>query len=185
MYGCLAFENYLLGFHHFIELGGAHYEFSCTIDNCISYNNGTGGGGFNFGVQYTAKDTIRNCVNFDDAAYINSSVEDSYNRWNLGITVTAGDFVSVSTTGMDGARNEDGSLPYLPFLRLAETSDLIDAGVDVGYSYNGSAPDLGAYESGDPIIIPPTDPSVSGIFKYYKVDKWVLIKRSEKLLKKE
>jgi len=184
MYGCLAFENYLLGFHHFIELGGLHYEFSCTIDNCTSYNNGSGGG-FNFGVQYTAEDTIRNCVAFDDAVYINSSAYRAYNSWQLGVTVSAGDFVSVSTTGMDGPRNEDGSLPYLPFLRLHESSDLIDAGVDIGYSYNGSAPDLGAYESGEPIVIPPSDPDVSGLFRYHQGDTvWVFIKSGNKLLKK-
>lgn len=184
MYGCLAFENYLLGFHHFIELGGAHYEFKCEIYNCISYNNGSGGG-FNFGVQYTAEDVLRNNVNFGDARYINSSADHSYNSWNLGLTVSSADFVSISTTGMDGERNEDGSLPYLPFLRLHESSDLIDRGVDVGYSYNGSAPDLGAYESGEPIVIPPSDPDVSGLFRYHQGDTvWVFIKSGNKLLKK-
>ncbi|HPM03265.1 MAG TPA: hypothetical protein PK816_14005, partial [Candidatus Cloacimonadota bacterium] len=95
------------------------------------------------------------------------------------------DFVSISTVGMDGERNEDGSLPYLPFLRLHESSDLIDRGTDVGYSFNGSAPDLGAYESGEPIVIPPSDPDVSGLFRYHQGDTvWVFIKSGNKLLKK-
>ena len=43
----------------------------------------------------------------------------------------------------DFRRNIDGSY----FMKLAEGSDLINAGVDVGLPYNGSALDLGAYEN--------------------------------------
>ena len=38
-------------------------------------------------------------------------------------------------------------MPYTDLLRLATGSSLIDAGVDVGLPYNGSAPDLGAFET--------------------------------------
>jgi len=61
----------------------------------------------------------------------------------------------VDTTGVSGARQSDGSLPDLDFLKLAPTSDLIDKGViNVGYgitvsSYVGSSPDLGAFEYGE------------------------------------
>jgi hypothetical protein len=34
----------------------------------------------------------------------------------------------------------------LPYLRLATGSTLIDKGTNVGLPYNGSAPDLGAFE---------------------------------------
>jgi hypothetical protein len=56
------------------------------------------------------------------------------------------DFQSLDTTGITGARQADGSLPELKFARLVSTSDLIDAGVNVGLSYSGAAPDIGAYE---------------------------------------
>jgi len=46
-----------------------------------------------------------------------------------------------------GPRSPDGSLPILEFLRLRDGSQLIDRGTDVGLPYNGSAPDLGAYEN--------------------------------------
>ena len=42
-------------------------------------------------------------------------------------------------------RQPDGSLPA-GFARLVSGSDLIDKGLDVGLPFNGSAPDLGAYE---------------------------------------
>jgi hypothetical protein len=44
-------------------------------------------------------------------------------------------------------RQPDGNLPEIDFLHLAEGSDLIDAGVELGYAFNGEAPDLGAFES--------------------------------------
>ncbi len=53
--------------------------------------------------------------------------------------------------GMAGPRQADGSLPVLPFLRLATTSPLIDKGTpSLGFPYAGKAPDLGAFETGLP-----------------------------------
>jgi len=43
------------------------------------------------------------------------------------------DFLSVSSTGMDGARSIGGALPNTNFMKLAAGSDLINAGSDVGY----------------------------------------------------
>ena len=50
---------------------------------------------------------------------------------------------------MKAARGLDGSLPTLTFLTLAGSSDLIDAGIDVGLPYNSTAPDLGYAEYDD------------------------------------
>ena len=103
-------------------------------------------------------------------------IDEKFNSWDssTGVTVSAADFQSVSfsppascpaaysaggtvcvlptdTTsfaGMASARQADGSLPVLPFLRLAAGSDLIDKGTDVGLPYVGKAPDLGAFEYG-------------------------------------
>jgi MYXO-CTERM domain-containing protein len=82
-------------------------------------------------------------------------VDDRFSTWNLGVNVSAADFLSTDETGADGPRQADGRLPILPFLRLAPGSDLIDAGQDVGLPFADRAPDLGAFESGLPIIEPP------------------------------
>jgi hypothetical protein len=101
-----------------------------------------------------------------------------------GLGVTAADFVSVvnpvtangnyhpAGTGGDrsgvttpvhatgpavGPRLADGSLPLIDFLRLAPGSHLIDAGVNVGLPFNGSAPDLGAFEYSAPVVYDPAD----------------------------
>jgi hypothetical protein len=79
-----------------------------------------------------------------------AGVDDSFNSWdtNLGVTVTTADFQSVSVTELSGPRQADGSLPNLPNFHLAANSDLIDKGTNVGLPYNGSAPDLGCFETG-------------------------------------
>jgi hypothetical protein len=43
-------------------------------------------------------------------------------------------------------RKADGSLPDVDFMKLVDGSDLIDQGVEVGLPFNGSAPDVGAFE---------------------------------------
>ena len=114
-------------------------------------------------------------------------ISDEYNSWDpsLNVTVTVADFQSVtfappascqapysaggtvcvpptdttSFAGMASARNADGSLPVLPFLRLAATSHLIDKGTNVGLPYSGAGPDLGCFESG--LVFDPSDGGTS------------------------
>jgi hypothetical protein len=73
---------------------------------------------------------------------------DDSNSWTLSVTANTADFVNTSETGLDGPRKADGSLPDIPNFHLVTGSDLIDKGVDVGLPYNGSAPDLGCFETG-------------------------------------
>ncbi|HEX7450861.1 MAG TPA: right-handed parallel beta-helix repeat-containing protein, partial [Polyangiaceae bacterium] len=82
-----------------------------------------------------------------------AGIDESFNSWDtaLGVTVSTADFQNVSVTGLDGPRQADGSLPVLPNFHLAAGSDLIDKGTNVALPYNGSAPDLGCFETGAPL----------------------------------
>jgi len=87
-----------------------------------------------------------------------------FNSWDLNLTPANADFASVSdpsaptsgqamgmsieSSGALGPRAPDGSMPKVDFLKLAMGSKMIDKGTDVGLSFVGSAPDLGAYEYG-------------------------------------
>ena len=62
------------------------------------------------------------------------------------MTVNDNDFVSLDVNQLSKPRLSDGSLPDVTFLKLVETSDLIDVGLPVGLPYYGMAPDLGAWE---------------------------------------
>ena len=73
-----------------------------------------------------------------------------YHYWTLPVTVTAGDFKSLSYAELTQPRQADGSLPEVDYAHLVTGSDLIDAGTTnlvgaIPY-YSGSAPDLGAFE---------------------------------------
>jgi hypothetical protein len=70
-----------------------------------------------------------------------------HNTWDGGITVNTGDFSSVTISQLSGTRKTDGSLPDITFGHLLSSSDLIDAGIDVGLPFNGSAPDMGVFET--------------------------------------
>jgi hypothetical protein len=115
---------------------------------------------FNRGVNFQFDDdpaideqamyVLRNNVSLSASVTMDASVaDDEFNSWNTAVpTARTDDFVSVDDTGADGPRGADGGLPVLDFLRLADGSDLIDEGTDVGLAFAGSAPDLGAYETG-------------------------------------
>jgi len=87
----------------------------------------------------------------NNIAYANSaghiqalgSYTHDHNSWDIsGLgNFTNADFLSVDTTGITGARQADGSLPELNFLKLSSTSRAIDEGTNVGYG-----DDIGAYQ---------------------------------------
>jgi len=141
---CLSFKNAAWGF--------TENEALCNMEiyNNTSYDNNKSsvwGGGFHFNVG-TVPYYIKNNISYSDdtADDLGTLTNVSHNSWNLAVTITDADFISVSTTGVDGVRQSDGSLPDLDFLKLVSTSDLIDVGTPVDLNYDGYAPDLGANE---------------------------------------
>lgn len=142
LYNCLAFENRGSGFNQ--NVARCLY----TLYNNTSYNNEQYG--YWWGWENA---TVQNFKNNCAYANVTADLEDAgsnipapYNSWNGTITVSDADFISVSSTGMDGPRNSDGSLPYLPFMQLQTGSDLINAGNNVGLPFNNSAPDVNCFE---------------------------------------
>jgi len=146
---CLTWKNNGAGFH--MNAGPSY------IVNSASYGNDQFGFDYLDGNVHEIYNTFEFANNRDttfadsvDYPVLNPDLTlHSHNSWDLDITVSAEDFVSLSDSGMLGPRQADGSLPLAPFLQLAEESDLIDAGTDVGLAYLGNAPDLGAFEFAD------------------------------------
>lgn len=71
---------------------------------------------------------------------------------NPGITVDTNDFLSVDTALLVAPRQPNGDLPNNDFMRLKATGNLVDKGVDIGFPFNGAAPDLGAFETAGSIL---------------------------------
>ena len=155
---CLAFDNRVKGFDQNNNKG------SMILYNCTAYRNGT-----NYSVTATLNGgkiaEVINGVSLGSYGSLGGFVDQQTNSWQSPFSATAGDFVSIDTAGVRGPRKSDGSLPDLEFMQLVEGSDLIDAGTDVGLPFNGSAPDLGAFELGGtvPVELTSFSVSVSGI----------------------
>ncbi len=80
-------------------------------------------------------------------AYIDTALNTlENNSFNLPITISDEDFVSLDMDLLTSPRKEDGSLPDIDFMRPAAGSAIIDAGVDIGFEFLGEAPELGAFE---------------------------------------
>lgn len=71
----------------------------------------------------------------------------SNNYFDMNLSVSANDFLSTDLSLLTAAREPDGSLPNNDFLKLAQGSDLIDKGTNIGFDYSGASPDLGCFES--------------------------------------
>jgi hypothetical protein len=97
-----------------------------------------------------------------EVALLGNSYAESHNTWDWymdypyfvvsdTVRVTDEDFILIDHDSifaqLTAPRKPDGSLPDITVFHLAPESDLIDAGTDVGLSYNGLAPDIGAFES--------------------------------------
>jgi hypothetical protein len=103
-----------------------------TFDNCTAYDNGTYG--FEFTGDTDPDHVVRNCIAFENSegpANLLYNARSAANTWDLDIDDPA--FASV-TAAADA------------FLHLTADSPCVDAGIDIGVSYVGSAPDLGAFE---------------------------------------
>lgn len=98
-----------------------------VLKNNLSYKP------FGFGSHTAYIDTAQNTV--------------ENNSFDLPITLTDADFISVDQSLLTAPRKPDGSLPDIDFLRPAQGSAIIDAGVDIGFPFSGNAPDLGAIET--------------------------------------
>ena len=154
---CIAFNNLESGFHQ--------NEAVCRMElyNNTSYNNGVWG--YLFDYQNKAHIFKNNIAFNNKSANVRTSASTTLANNSYGgagfaeagwtNNVTAADFLSLDDKQVLNARQADGSLPVITFLQLAAASDLINTGTDVGISFNGTAPDRGAFETGGAAPPPP------------------------------
>jgi len=146
-----------------------------TIYNCTSYNNAT-----NYGFSNSSYGTliIKNCASLtskNSNSFSSKLVTQAYNTWNTGFSCATTDFVSLDYTVMLNARQSDGSLPEVTLLHLKSTSTMIDKGINVGYKFVGSAPDLGAYEYSPTTALESIEADNSGIKIYNSAENTITV----------
>ncbi len=136
---CLSWKNVHLGY----RMDGGPY----TLDGCASFENGRRPLGWDLAPIATEIHNSLDLGTPNDSS-IPDEVNSTHNSWDPGssFTVAADDFVSIDDGPLLGPRSSDGSLPVVDFMRLAEGSDLIDAGLEGASAFGGSAPDIGCFE---------------------------------------
>jgi hypothetical protein len=144
---CVSFYNRKRGFDQNNNKG------SMTLYNNTAFANGGGNYVMNsISLAAGSAMTVKNCIAFTASnnagsnAFVSGAVLQN-NSWQSPFTTTNTDFISIDTVGARGPRKPDGSLPDVDFMHLAEGSDLVDGGQDVGLVFSGTAPDLGAFET--------------------------------------
>jgi len=153
---CLAVRNKSNGFYSNHHLEGSDWYNNSGYYNSVNFNM----------LNRKAKNTtdyltdvsgynhvMRNNLGFGarstELSNLDQSASDaSGNYFNLPVTVTTADFMSLDMALLTQARQADGSLPDIGLMKLVSGSDLIDAGTNAGFSYFGSKPDLGYREFG-------------------------------------
>jgi hypothetical protein len=158
---CMSYRNKSNGIYanHHVVTGSNWY-------NNTAYRNSTNYNMLSQRITKSSKtgaDTTLDCPGFNhvlhnnvsfkysslrDTLNIGSTCNFTYNTFTplSSITVDASDFVSIDESLLIAPRQANGNLPENGFLRLKPGSDLIDKGMELGFPYNGTAPDLGAFE---------------------------------------
>ncbi len=139
---CLAFGNKAKGFDQNSNRG------SMTLYNCTGHGNLVANYRIKTELDAGKTLTLKNCAELGGTVELAAFAVQEKNSWLPPFAVTAADFRSTDTTGATGPRKSDGSLPHIEYMHLAAGSDLIDAGVNLGLPFSGTAPDLGCFETG-------------------------------------
>lgn len=141
----LAFDNFGVsgnakGFDHNNNRGALTLVHNTAFNNGRNYTfpNAPQNGGNHF---------FYNNLSVNGGVQIPSSgIDQGGNSWQASFTPGTSMLQSVDTRLATGPRQSDGSLPNINLLRPRGDSPLVNGGVDIGESYSGSAPDMGAYE---------------------------------------
>jgi hypothetical protein len=139
---CVAFDN-RTGSSGGKGFDQNHNTAGQTLYNCVSYRNQNDNFSFPDSI-ITGQHIIKNCISYSGTVTISNATL-SNNSWP-SLTPTATDFVSLDTSLASAPRQSNGNLPDNGFFRLAAGSKFIDAGINVGIPFIGSAPDIGAFE---------------------------------------
>ena len=151
---CIAVRNKANGFYSNHHLAGNDWYNNSAYLNLTNFNmlnrpsrddaDNIDGDGYDHVLKNNL--SYQKGLVYKHTAYIDTAQNTSvFNSFDLPITLSDDDFVSLDMELLTSPRKEDGSLPDINFMRPAAGS-AIDAGIDIGFEFLGKAPELGAFE---------------------------------------
>lgn len=140
----IAFDNFgssgnAKGFDHNNNSG------ALTLLNNTAFNNGRNYVFPNNPASSGKRHIFYNNLSLNGSVDIANGATQGGNSWQEG-TPASGMFESLNTALAKSPRQPDGSLPVTHLLRPKSGSFMVDGGVNIGLSYSGAAPDIGAIE---------------------------------------
>jgi PKD repeat protein len=123
---------------------------SLTIDNNTSWGNRAEDINMNTTPTTSGVITVRNNLVISGTTNIQGSATQISNSWQVISSPGAdtNDVLSMDASLLAAPRQADGSLPVTALVHPVPNGRLVDKGANIGEPFFGSAPDLGAYETG-------------------------------------
>ncbi len=147
---CLAVGNKQSGFYANHHPGGLDFIANTALGNKRNFNMlnwSTTVGDDVPGYDHVLRNNVGLNATLAELTDVDlAACDSSHNHWDLPVTVDAADFESLDESFLSAPRQPDGKLPVVPLMRLIPGSDLVDAGLDEGIPFAGTAPDLGCFE---------------------------------------
>lgn len=149
---CIAVRNKANGFYSNHHLAGNYWYNNTAYMNNVNFNmvNRESPQSDNInvdGYDHVLKNNLAYKARNSETAYIDTARNTLVNNsFYPDLALSDDDFVSLDMDQLTAPRKEDGSLPDIDFMRPAQGSAVIDAGVDIGFEFSGDAPELGAIE---------------------------------------
>jgi len=149
---CLAVRNRASGLYANHHLDGQIWLNNTAYRNSTDYNmlcstNNTSSAYDVPGFNHVMKNNL-GYKGGTEVANLGASNDVTFNFFTLPVTVASNDFVTLDESLLTAPRQANGNLPYVPFARLTNTSDCLDAGTNLGFAFYAAAPDLGCFELG-------------------------------------
>jgi len=151
----LAVRNRVNGFYSNHHMNGSDWFCNTGFSNSVNFNmlcntNNTSGTNDVAGFAHVMKNNLGYQGRSGEVSNLGSAATNdiTFNYFTLPVTVSSADFASLNFALLTTARRADGSLPDVNFARLANASDCLNVGTNIGFEFYGAAPDLGAFELG-------------------------------------
>jgi hypothetical protein len=141
---CVSFKNTHHGFDQNNNAAGQ------ALDNNTAWANGTISGrnfDMNHGPVTVGFHVLRNNLSIVGTIATNSTAVQVSNSWSVVTSPSTSDVLSTDQAYALFPRRDDGGLPETPFLRPVPNGRLVNKGANIGNPFNGSGPDLGAFET--------------------------------------
>ena len=154
---CIAVRNKANGFYANHHLNGNIWLHNTGYRNAFNFNmvNRESPQSQNInvdGYNHVLKNNLGYLGRSGETAHLDTSQNTVFtNSFDMNLTLSSEDFISLDESQLMAPRKADGSLPDIDFMAIDPSSPLMNSGTDIGFPFLGSAPEPGSLEQPLPV----------------------------------